>query len=157
MFAGVEVLNEYHGQKHGEDLSFPEIQMSLIRNEDDQIKDEIGVKQNDTLDHKRFIKKDKWGKDIEFLLSCISLSVGLGNVWRFPFCALENGGGAFIIPFFLHFVLLRFYFIQELSLYHTSLSCCSLANLSTIWNYYLVNFLHVDASKSMIWRPQCAE
>lgn len=29
-----------------------------------------------------FTEKEKWGKDIEFLLSCISLSVGLGNVWR---------------------------------------------------------------------------
>lgn len=29
-----------------------------------------------------FLQKDKWDKEIEFLLSCISLSVGLGNVWR---------------------------------------------------------------------------
>lgn len=44
---------------------------------------------------------ETWGKDIEFLLSCISLSVGLGNVWRFPFTALENGGGAFVIPYLI--------------------------------------------------------
>lgn len=29
------------------------------------------------------IQKDQWGSDIEFLLSCITLSVGLGNVWRY--------------------------------------------------------------------------
>lgn len=29
------------------------------------------------------VKKDQWGNDIEFLLSCITLSVGLGNVWRY--------------------------------------------------------------------------
>lgn len=43
--------------------------------------------------------RDKWGNDTEFIFSCISLSVGLGNIWRFPFTALENGGGAFVIPY----------------------------------------------------------
>lgn len=42
-----------------------------------------------------------WGNDIEFLMSCIAMSVGLGNVWRFPFAALENGGGAFLIPYLI--------------------------------------------------------
>lgn len=37
-------------------------------------------------------KRDNWGNSIEFLMSCIAMSVGLGNVWRFPFTALENGG-----------------------------------------------------------------
>jgi solute carrier family 6 (neurotransmitter transporter, glycine) member 5/9 len=43
--------------------------------------------------------RENWGKGIEFLLSCIAMSVGLGNVWRFPFVALENGGGAFVFPY----------------------------------------------------------
>ena len=47
------------------------------------------------------MKRDQWGKDIEFLLSCIALSVGLGNVWRFPFVALENGAAAFLIPYLI--------------------------------------------------------
>lgn len=29
-------------------------------------------------------------------MSCISLSVGLGNVWRFPFNCLDNGGKVFV-------------------------------------------------------------
>lgn len=44
-------------------------------------------------------ERPNWGNGLEFLMSCISMSVGLGNVWRFPFTAFENGGGAFLIPY----------------------------------------------------------
>ncbi|XP_065369295.1 sodium-dependent nutrient amino acid transporter 1-like [Calliphora vicina] len=46
-------------------------------------------------------QRENWGNEIEFLMSCIALSVGLGNVWRFPFTALDNGGGAFVIPYII--------------------------------------------------------
>ncbi|XP_050305970.1 sodium-dependent nutrient amino acid transporter 1-like [Anthonomus grandis grandis] len=47
-----------------------------------------------------------WDKPIEFLMSCIAMNVGLGNIWRFPFVAYENGGGAFLIPYVIVLLLM---------------------------------------------------
>ncbi|CAF1249713.1 unnamed protein product [Adineta steineri] len=58
-------------------------------------------------------QREEWDRPIEFILSLI----GLGNVWRYPYIAFRNGGGAFLIPYFcVYFLIGTPLFFLELSL-----------------------------------------
>lgn len=48
--------------------------------------------------------KNKWG----FIIACIGSSVGMANIWLFPYRIGEFGGSAFLIPYILFVVLIGF-------------------------------------------------
>ena len=51
-------------------------------------------------------KKEAWGSRVGLILAMAGNAVGLGNFLRFPVQAVQNGGGAFIIPYLVCFLLM---------------------------------------------------
>ena len=50
--------------------------------------------------------RDQWTNKIEYMLSVIGYVVDLGNCVRFPYITYKNGGGAFLLPYFLFLFLI---------------------------------------------------
>jgi len=52
------------------------------------------------------VKREQWGSRIGVILAVAGSAVGLGNFLRFPGQAAQNGGGAFMIPYFISLLVL---------------------------------------------------
>jgi NSS family neurotransmitter:Na+ symporter len=50
--------------------------------------------------------KENWGSRVGLVLAMAGNAVGLGNFLRFPVQAIQNGGGAFIVPYLVCFLLM---------------------------------------------------
>lgn len=48
--------------------------------------------------------KSKWG----FILACVGSAVGMANVWGFPYKVVDNGGFAFLVPYFIFIILFSY-------------------------------------------------
>ncbi|VDN98957.1 unnamed protein product [Rodentolepis nana] len=71
-------------------------------------------KEKDPKEEEEKVERSEWSKPIQFILSIIGYAVGLGNIWRFPYLVLTNGGGAFLVPYitFMLFCGIPFCFME---------------------------------------------
>jgi NSS family neurotransmitter:Na+ symporter len=51
-------------------------------------------------------KHESWTSSKTFMLAAVGAAVGLGNIWRFPYMAGSNGGGAFVLIYLAAVVLI---------------------------------------------------
>src|SRR3972149_4144845 len=51
-------------------------------------------------------QREQWGSRIGLILAMAGNAIGLGNFLRFPVQAADNGGGAFMIPYFISLIIL---------------------------------------------------
>jgi NSS family neurotransmitter:Na+ symporter len=45
--------------------------------------------------------REKWGSKIGFVLAAAGSAIGLGNIWKFPYIAGENGGASFVLVYLI--------------------------------------------------------
>jgi len=50
--------------------------------------------------------KESWSSKKSFILAATGAAVGLGNIWKFPYMAGDNGGSAFVIVYLICVVLI---------------------------------------------------
>ncbi|MDC1436272.1 sodium-dependent transporter [Gammaproteobacteria bacterium] len=87
---------------------------------------------------------EQWSSQWLFIMATIGSSVGLANIWRFPFTAGENGGGAFVLIYLAAvFVLATPLLMGELMLGRRGQACPPVglraiakeANASEYWSW----------------------
>uniref|UniRef100_A0A9L0ID18 Transporter n=1 Tax=Equus asinus TaxID=9793 RepID=A0A9L0ID18_EQUAS len=47
-----------------------------------------------------------WNSKLQYILAQIGFSVGLGNIWRFPYLCQKNGGGAYLVPYLVLLIII---------------------------------------------------
>jgi NSS family neurotransmitter:Na+ symporter len=58
------------------------------------------------MEQRRKSQHGQWSSRLAFILASTGAAVGLGNIWRFPYEAAANGGGAFVLTYICMVMLL---------------------------------------------------
>jgi neurotransmitter:Na+ symporter, NSS family len=69
-------------------------------------------------------EREHWGSKLGFLMATAGSAIGLGSLWRFPYVIGQNGGGAFVLLYFLFTFLIGIpVFIAELVMGRNTQKC----------------------------------
>lgn len=52
--------------------------------------------------------RESWGSRLGFIMAAAGSAVGLGNIWKFPYTAGNNGGGAFVLIYLIFVAIIGF-------------------------------------------------
>ena len=50
--------------------------------------------------------REQWSSKASFILAAAGSAVGLGNIWKFPYIAGENGGAAFLFIYLICIIVI---------------------------------------------------
>ncbi|XP_067652262.1 sodium- and chloride-dependent glycine transporter 2-like [Haliotis asinina] len=76
-----------------------------IQDLESKIPDDAEIQKNQDTDEAHG-DNSKWSNQFQSTLAMLGFSVGMGNLWRFPYVCQRNGGGAFLIPYIIFVVFL---------------------------------------------------
>ncbi|KAJ8370212.1 hypothetical protein SKAU_G00102400 [Synaphobranchus kaupii] len=87
-----------------------------------------------------------WNSKLQYILAQVGFSVGLGNVWRFPYLCQKNGGGAYLVPYFILLLLIG------IPLFFLELAVGQRIRRGSIgvWNYVCPRLGGIGASSLMV-------
>ncbi|XP_037798606.1 sodium- and chloride-dependent glycine transporter 2-like [Penaeus monodon] len=104
--------------------------------------------------------RDNWSSKWDYILSVIGLTIGLGNVWRFPYICYMNGGGAFLVPYLLMLVLvaLPLFLLESAIGQFSSSSCIGIFSACPVFRgagiaATIVNFLQTGYYTTLVAYP----
>lgn len=80
-----------------EDMNDNQFKKSALYVDDSQTDKDVDIEEgSDTED-----ERPAWNNKLQYILAQVGFSVGLGNVWRFPYLCQKNGGGAYLVPYLI--------------------------------------------------------
>ncbi|XP_067649931.1 sodium- and chloride-dependent GABA transporter 3-like [Haliotis asinina] len=51
------------------------------------------------------MEHEKWSSQVDYIMTVLGYSIGVGSMWKFPYMCMRNGGGAFLIPFVVFMII----------------------------------------------------